>query len=76
MTRSDCYCPGRDGQQKPPPASRDRNSPEGDPWHAFGYLVPACACVRAVGWAGWTGGWARASWWSIGILWVPDSAST
>ena len=36
-------------QQKPPPAGPD-NSPKGDPWHAFGYIVAGVVLYGLVGW--------------------------
>ena len=37
------------GQQSTPPASPD-DSPSGDPWHAFGYVVSGVAVYGALGW--------------------------
>ena len=46
--------------------ARPRDS-SGDPWHAFGYLVSGVVVYGLIGWSR-TDGWARRSWWSIGIL--------
>lgn len=35
-------------QQTPPPA--DTNGPQGDPWHAFGYIVSGVLLYGVVGW--------------------------
>ena len=37
-------------QQKPPSAGPDE-SPRGDPWHAFGYLVSGVLVYGGLGWA-------------------------
>lgn len=37
-------------QQKPASASSDDDSPRGDPWHAFGYIVSGVAVYGAIGW--------------------------
>jgi ATP synthase protein I len=37
------------GQQSTPPASSD-DSPSGDPWHAFGYVVSGVAVYGVLGW--------------------------
>jgi ATP synthase protein I len=54
-------------QQNPASASPDDDSPRGDPWHAFGYVVSGVAVYGALGWL--------ADWWlgttylvAIGIL--------
>jgi hypothetical protein len=36
--------------QNPPPSGHD-DSPKGDPWHAFGYVVSGVAVYGLVGWA-------------------------
>jgi hypothetical protein len=36
-------------QQNPPPAGPDE-SPQGDPWHAFGYIVAGVVIYGLVGW--------------------------
>jgi ATP synthase protein I len=36
-------------QQSPPPASPD-DGPQGDPWHAFGYIVSGVAVYGVLGW--------------------------
>ena len=36
-------------QQNPPPAGPDE-SPKGDPWHAFGYIVAGVVVYGLVGW--------------------------
>jgi len=36
-------------QQSPPPASPD-DRPQGDPWHAFGYVVSGVAVYGLLGW--------------------------
>jgi F0F1-type ATP synthase assembly protein I len=36
-------------QQSPPPASSD-DSPKGDPWHAFGYIVSGVGVYGVLGW--------------------------
>jgi hypothetical protein len=43
-------------QPSPPPASSD-DRPQGDPWHAFGYVVSGVAVYGALGWLGdrWLG---------------------
>jgi F0F1-type ATP synthase assembly protein I len=38
-------------QQSPPPASPD-DRPQGDPWHAFGYIVSGVGVYGALGWLG------------------------
>ena len=43
----DCYCPVRDGSTESPV---QRTGPgtgptQGDPWHAFGYLVSVSSCT-------------------------------
>lgn len=35
-------------QQSPPPASEGR--PQGDPWHAFGYIVSGVGVYGVLGW--------------------------
>ena len=44
-------------QQHPASASSDDDSPKGDPWHAFGYIVSGVAVYGAIGWLadGWLG---------------------
>jgi hypothetical protein len=44
-------------QQNPASASSDDDSPKGDPWHAFGYIVSGVAVYGAIGWLadGWLG---------------------
>jgi ATP synthase protein I len=44
-------------QQNPASASSDDDSPKGDPWHAFGYIVAGVAVYGAIGWLadGWLG---------------------
>ena len=37
-------------QQKPPSAHSD-DSPQGDPWHAFGYLTAGVFFYGLIGWA-------------------------
>ncbi|KQY54505.1 MULTISPECIES: AtpZ/AtpI family protein [unclassified Nocardioides] len=40
-------------QQKPPTAHSDKrssNEPQGDPWHAFGYIVAGVFLYGALGW--------------------------
>jgi F0F1-type ATP synthase assembly protein I len=37
-------------QQNPASASSDDDSPKGDPWHAFGYIVSGVAVYGALGW--------------------------
>jgi F0F1-type ATP synthase assembly protein I len=36
-------------QPSPPPASSD-DGPQGDPWHAFGYVVSGVAVYGVLGW--------------------------
>lgn len=36
-------------RENPPPAGPD-DSPKGDPWHAFGYIVSGVAVYGLVGW--------------------------
>jgi hypothetical protein len=37
-------------QQSPQSASPDDDSPKGDPWHAFGYIVSGVVVYGALGW--------------------------
>lgn len=46
MTDSDCYAPTAMGQQEPERA----NTPQGDPWHAFGYVVAGVLAYGLLGW--------------------------
>ena len=36
-------------QQSPPPATPD-DHPQGDPWHAFGYIVSGVGVYGVLGW--------------------------
>ena len=36
-------------QQSPPPATPD-DRPQGDPWHAFGYIVSGVGVYGVLGW--------------------------
>lgn len=46
MTAPDCYAPSAMAQQDP----AQENSPTGDPWNAFGYLVAGVAVYGLLGW--------------------------
>lgn len=46
MTRTDCYAPTAMAEQDPP----HPQTPIGDPWHAFGYLVSGVAFYGVIGW--------------------------
>lgn len=46
MTATDCYAPSAMAQQDPV----QQNSPTGDPWNAFGYLVAGVAFYGLLGW--------------------------
>ncbi len=37
-------------QQNPASASSDDDSPKGDPWHAFGYVVSGVGVYGVLGW--------------------------
>lgn len=53
MTRSDCYPSARMAQPEPPSAdagTTSSDSPQGDPWHAFGYLVSGVLVYGLIGW--------------------------
>lgn len=53
-------------QQDPPSGSPERG-PQGDPWHAFGYVVSGVAVYGFVGW--WADRWLGTSFLvAIGIL--------
>lgn len=36
--------------QQDPPSDSSQRSPQGDPWHAFGYVVSGVAVYGLVGW--------------------------
>ncbi|MDQ3486059.1 MAG: AtpZ/AtpI family protein [Actinomycetota bacterium] len=36
--------------QQDPPSDTQRSGPQGDPWHAFGYVVSGVAVYGLVGW--------------------------
>ena len=36
--------------QQGPPSDTHRSGPQGDPWHAFGYVVSGVAVYGLVGW--------------------------
>ncbi len=36
--------------QRDPSSAPDQDSPQGDPWHAFGYLVSGVALYGILGW--------------------------
>ncbi|MBD8870102.1 AtpZ/AtpI family protein [Nocardioides donggukensis] len=51
-------------QQKPPsarPGGTSDDTPRGDPWHAFGYLVSGVAMYGLLGWA-------LDQWWDTSFL--------
>lgn len=50
MTESAASVRGAMARQLPPTASPD-DSPKGDPWHAFGYVVSGVAVYGLAGWA-------------------------
>ena len=50
MTESAASVRGAMARQLPPTASSD-DSPKGDPWHAFGYVVSGVALYGLAGWA-------------------------
>ena len=37
-------------RQTPPPADPVDDTPQGDPWHAFGYVVSGVVVYGVVGW--------------------------
>ena len=50
MTESAASVRGAMARQLPPTASSDE-SPKGDPWHAFGYIVSGVGVYGLAGWA-------------------------
>src|SRR5215218_9897448 len=50
MTESAASVRDAMARQLPPTASSD-DSPKGDPWHAFGYIVSGVALYGLAGWA-------------------------
>ena len=50
MTETAASVRGAMARQLPPTASSD-DSPKGDPWHAFGYVVSGVALYGLAGWA-------------------------
>lgn len=50
MTESAASVRGAMARQLPPTAPSD-DSPKGDPWHAFGYIVSGVAFYGLAGWA-------------------------
>lgn len=50
MTESAASVRGAMARQLPPTASSD-DSPKGDPWHAFGYVVSGVGVYGLAGWA-------------------------